>query len=73
MVVVNQGGSAYDVGVGASNFGINGSPFTVQWPDATAPTATANQRDVYSFTIVNTSTSAGSPAWQVFGSKSSFA
>ena len=73
VVVVNQGGSAYDVGVGASNFGINGSPFTVQWPDATAPTATANQRDVYSFTIVNTSTSAGSPAWQVFGSKSSFA
>jgi hypothetical protein len=73
VMIVNQGAAAHDIGVGNNGFGINGSPFTVQWPDGTAPTPTANQKDIYTFTLVNTSTSNGSPVWQVFGSKSSFA
>jgi hypothetical protein len=66
-MIVAQGASAFVIGSGANAFGINGTSYTVKWSGGSAPSATANQTEIYSFTLIN---NAGT--WTVLGSKSAF-
>lgn len=52
-----------------SNVQIDGTEVTPKWSGGSAPTASANSVDVYSFTIFKT----GSAAYTVLGSKTQFA
>lgn len=71
VMVVAQGATARTIGVGSNAFGINSASFTVKWASGVTPTANANQIDVFTFTLVNTSTTA-TPSWQVFGNLATF-
>jgi len=52
-----------------ANLQIDGAAITPRWSGGSAPTATANSTEVYSFTVFKT----GSAAYTVLGSKTSFA
>ena len=67
-MVVVQGGTPYNF---ASSFGVNGSSITCKWADATQPTGDASQTNVWTFTIINTSSTI-TPSWTVIGSKRTF-
>jgi hypothetical protein len=67
-VVFAQGATAYKI---TNSFGVNGASVTIRWSGGTAPSGKASSTDVWNFTITNTSTN-GTPAWTVVGSKSDF-
>ena len=66
-MIVAQGATAHAIAPAANAFGINGTSYTVKWLGGTAATGTANQVDVFTFTLIN---NAGT--WTVLGSKSAF-
>lgn len=64
-VLVTNNATAYRI----ANVQVDGTSVTPKWSGGTAPTASANSVDTYSFTIIKT----GSAAFTVLGSKTQFA
>ena len=62
---ITNNSSAYRV----ANLQIDGTSVTPKWSGGSAPTASANSVDAYSFTVIKT----GSAAYTVLGSKTQFA
>ena len=71
VMVLQQGATPRTIGVGSNQFGINGTSYTVKWANGVSPTPNSNQADVFSFTLVNTSTTA-TPSWVVYGTLGTF-
>jgi len=67
-MVVVQGSTAYNF---ATSFGVNGFSANCLWADGTQPTGDASKTNVWTFTIINTS-STTTPTWVVIGSKRTF-
>jgi hypothetical protein len=68
VIVFVQDGSARNI---SSTFGVNGSSITVKWSGGTQPAGEANKNEAFTFTIINTSTTA-TPSWTVLGSATAF-
>lgn len=64
-VLITNNATAYRI----ANVQVDGASITPKWSGGSAPTASANSVDTYSFTIVKT----GSAAFTVLGSKTQFA
>ena len=69
-IVIQQGGTAYGFGSSAQINSGAGS-ITIDWAGGSAPTPSANKKDIYIFNVLNISTTT-TPSWVIFGSKSEF-
>jgi hypothetical protein len=71
VMIVAQGSTARTIASGSNAFGINGISYTVKWANGVSPTPNTNQNDVFSFTLVNISTTS-TPNWVVYGTLGTF-
>ena len=55
-VIINQGATAYIV----NSISVNGTGLTINWANSVTPTANASKKDIFSFSLINTSGSAAS-------------
>ena len=55
-VIINQGGTGYIV----NSISVNGTSLSINWANSTTPAGNANKKDIFSFSLINTSGPASS-------------